>query len=275
MSAHEFLPAPLAQKEKWTSGDAYEIWMARWSGLLAPQFLDWLDVAPGAAWLDVCCGTGILTQAIAERRQPARVVGMDRAEAQIEFARQRRAGPNIEYQVADAMALPAGDGSFDACVCGLGLNFISGPAKGLLEMRRVTRPDGTIAAYVWEYSGQTRFLREFWDAAIAVDPNAAQFDQGRRFPICSPEGLCAAFAEAGLEAVAVRPLDIVMRFENFDDYWRPFLLGQGSGPTYLASLEESVRIAIREQLRAVLPVNADGSIVLNGRAQAVRGTCAR
>lgn len=274
MSAHPSDPvsAPAGKKEKWTSGDAYEIWMARWSRLLAPQFLDWLPVPPGAAWLDVCCGTGILSQAIAEGRDPSRIMGIDRAAPLVDFARQHRAGPNIEYQVGDATSLPLADHSFDACVCGLGLNFIADPARALQELRRVTRPGGTIAAYVWEYSGQVRFLREFWDVAIAVDPEAAPYDQGRRFPICTPQGLESAFAEAGLENVAVRPLDIVTRFENFEDYWSPFLLGQGSGPTYLATRDESIRAAIRERLRAGLPVNADGSIVLGARALAVRAT---
>jgi SAM-dependent methyltransferase len=260
------------KKDKWTSGDAYEIWMARWSRMLARLLLEWIEVPPGATWLDLCCGTGILSMTIAECREPSRVVGVDRAAAQIEFARRHRAAPPIGYEVADAMALPLPDESFDVCVCGLGLNFIPDPAKALDEVRRVMRPDGTVGAYVWEYSGQTRFLREFWDAAIAVDPGAAEFDQGRRFPICSPDGLRAALGGAGFHGVETRPLDIVTRFTNFDDYWQPFLLGQGSGPTYLAQRDESIRVAIRERLRAVLPAGADGSISMGARALAVRAT---
>jgi ubiquinone/menaquinone biosynthesis C-methylase UbiE len=260
------------KKEKWTSGDAYEIWMARWSRLLAPQFLDWLEPPPGARWLDVCCGTGILSQAIATRRQPLQVVGIDRAAPLIDFARRHRSAPNIAYQAGDATALPFADRSFDVCVCGLGLNFISDPARALQELYRVTRSGGTIGAYVWEYSGQARFLREFWDAAAAVDPEAAQFDQARRFPICTQEGLHSAFAHAGLENVAVRSLDIVTHFRDFEDYWSPFLLGQGSGPTYLEQRDERIRSAIRERLRATLPVNADGSIDLGARALAARAS---
>jgi SAM-dependent methyltransferase len=260
------------KKEQWTSGDAYEIWMARWSRLLAPQFLDWLDVPPGAHWLDLCCGTGILSQAIVERCRPARVLGVDRAATQIEFAREHRSGPSVEFQVADAVSLPVEDARFDACVSGLGLNFISNPAKALDELRRVTRPGGVVAGYVWEYSGQVRFLREFWDAAISVDPTAARFDQARRFPICTPEGLRTAFAEARLHAIALRPLEITTRFENFDDYWSPFLLGQGSAPVYLAARDQRIRTAIRDRLQATLTPNADGSIALGARALAIRAT---
>ncbi len=274
MTSPQSQPVPTlsAKKEKWTSGDAYEIWMARWSRLLAPLFLDWLGVPAGASWLDVCCGTGIVSLAIVERCRPARVVGVDRTPPLVEFARRSRAAPCLEYQLADAMALPFAEQTFDACVCGLGLNFIADPARALLEQWRVTRPGGTIAAYVWEYSGDVRFLREFWDVAIAVDPEAAEYDQGRRFPICTPQGLEAAFADAGLENIAVRPLDITTRFENFEDYWSPFLLGQGSGPTYLAARDETIRGAIRERLRAALPANPDGSIVLAARALAVRAS---
>jgi len=274
MNSRESEPAPVlpGPKDRWTSGDAYEIWMARWSRLLAPQLLDWLDVPPGARWLDLCCGTGILSQAIAERCRPARVLGLDRAASQIDFARRHRAGPSIEYGVSDAVSLPSADVSFDVCVSGLGLNFISDPAKALAEASRVIRPGGIVAAYVWEYSGQARFLREFWDAAIAVDPAAAEFDQGRRFPLCTPEGLRSAFVAAGFHDIALRPLDILTRFQDFDDYWQPFLLGQGSAPVYLASRTERVRDAIRERVKASLPAEADGTILLGARALAIRAS---
>src|SRR5208282_5353681 len=257
-------------KDRWTSGDAYEIWMGRWSRILSADFLEWLALPPGGRWLDVCCGTGILSVAIAERSSPAQVVGIDRSPPQIEFARSRHAARGLEFHLADATALPFTDRSFDASVSGLGLNFVPDPIEALREMRRVTRPGGTIAAYVWEYSGDVRFLREFWDAATAVDPEAASFDQGRRFPICTADGLRAAFEEAGLSGGEIRPLEITTRFANFDDYWSPFLLGQGSAPVYLAARDDGIRTAIRERLRAALPVNADGSIVLNARALAIR-----
>jgi len=244
--------------------------MGRWSRLLADDFLEWLALPPCGAWLDVCCGTGILSAAIAQRARPARVVGVDRAPAQIEFARRHHAARAIEFEAADAAALPFPDQSFDASVSGLGLNFVAQPLEALREMRRVTRPGGTIACYVWEYSGQVRFLREFWDAATAVDPEAASFDQGRRFPICTPDGLRAAFEEAGLGGADQHALEITTRFANFDDYWSPFLLGQGSAPVYLASRDERIRMAIRNRLEATLPVSADGSITLDARALAIR-----
>jgi len=258
-----------AAKDQWTSGDAYEIWMGRWSRLLAADFLRWLDAPAGARWLDVCCGGGALTDAILARCRPALIRGVDRSPAQIAFAR-RHPAPPAAFCLADAAALPFRDQEFDLSVCGLGLNFLPDAPAALRAMRRVTRPGGAIAAYVWDYAGKMRFLREFWDAALAVDPEAADFDQGRRFPICSPKGLQDAFHAAGLHSPATCELDITTHFSSFDDYWHGFSLLQGSAPVYLASRSEAVREAIRTRLHAALPANADGSIILRARALAIR-----
>jgi hypothetical protein len=156
-------------------------------------------------------------------------------------------------------------------VSGLVLNFIPEPPKALAEMRRVARPGATIAAYVWDYAGEMQLMRRFWDAAGALDPAAQTLDEGRRFPLCAPEPLRALFAAAGLREVATRAIDVPTVFENFDDYWSPFLAGQGPAPGYCVKLTEDARAALREQLRASLPADADGKIRLIARAWAVRG----
>jgi SAM-dependent methyltransferase len=263
----------MLKMDKWTSGSAYETWMGRWSQLLADEFLNWLSFPASARWLDVCCGTGILSQTIVNRGSPASVHGVDAAPTQIAFARERRAHANVTFDVADAMALPFEDHRFDIAVSGFGLNFIPDLSRALGEMRRVTRPRGTIAAYVWDYQQGARFVREFWDAALQFDPEALAFDQGRRFAFCTPEGLRKLFDTANLEQIAVQALDIETRFSSFDDYWEPFLTGQGSAPHYLASRNNQVRAAIRERLRAWLPADTKGAIVLPARAWAVRAQC--
>jgi len=261
------------KKDKWTSGPAYDAWMGRWSQLLADEFLNWLSAPPGVRWLDVCCGTGILSQTIVKRCSPASVHGVDAAPTQIAFARERRAHANVTFNVADAMALPFEDHRFDIAVSGFGLNFIPDPSRALREMGRVTRPAAIIAAYVWDYQQGARFVREFWDAALQFDPEALAFDQGRRFAFCTPEGLRKLFETANLEQITVRALDIETRFSSFDDYWKPFLTGQGSAPNYLATRNDHVRSAIRERLKASLPTDADAAIVLPARAWAVRAQC--
>src|SRR5579864_8507074 len=115
--------------DKWTSGAAYELWMGRWSQLLAAEFLNWLSVPAGARWLDVCCGSGIVSHAVVDGCAPASVLGIDASPEQIAFARQHHAHPKVTFEVADAMALPFDDATIDVAVCGLGLNFIPQPEQ--------------------------------------------------------------------------------------------------------------------------------------------------
>jgi SAM-dependent methyltransferase len=248
--------------DQWTSGEAYDIWMGRWSALLAAEFLSWLRLPANQRALDVCCGSGILSLAIAQRYSPEHVAAFDRSPAQIAFASEHRAHPRVTYSVADAMALPLPADSFEVTVCGLGLNFVPDPARALDEFRRITRPGGTVACFVWDYSEGARFIRAFWDAALEIEPESAKFDQARRFEICKPDVLEKSFAAAHFGSFELHPLDIRTRFENFDDYWKPFQLGQGSAPVYLRSRPTQIQNVIRGRLMATLPAAPDGSITL-------------
>jgi hypothetical protein len=141
----------------------------------------------------------------------------------------------------------------------------------LAEMKRAVKAGGVIAAYVWDYAQGMELMRRFWDAAVDLNPDAHALDEGVRFPLCRPTALAVNFEQAGLVDVEVEPITIETRFRDFDDYWTPFLGGQGPAPAYACSLDEAARDALREQLGAALPVQADGSILLNARAWAVRG----
>jgi SAM-dependent methyltransferase len=169
------------------------------------------------------------------------------------------------------MDLPFTDASFDGVVSGLVLNFIPQPEVALSEMTRVAKPGGRVAAYVWDYAGKMQLMRRFWDAAVELNPAAAELDEGRRFPLCQPGPLRALFSGAGLREVEVRAIDIPTPFRDFDDYWTPFLGGQGPAPGYAVSLSETSRAELRERIRARLPVAPDGSIALIARAWAVQG----
>jgi hypothetical protein len=145
------------------------------------------------------------------------------------------------------------------------------PSRAVAEMTRVTRAGGLVAAYVWDYGAGMQLLRYFWDAAVALDPSAHQLDEGQRFPLCQPAALATLFRTAPLAQVAVQAIEVATAFRDFDDYWSPFLGGQGPAPGYAVALNEERRAALREQLRAILPARADGSIALTARAWAVRG----
>jgi SAM-dependent methyltransferase len=163
------------------------------------------------------------------------------------------------------------DDAFDATVCGLLLNFLPDADKAVQEMIRVTKPGGTVAAYVWDYSRGMEMMRRFWNVAVALRPEAAALDQGERFRLCQPEPLKVLMTWAGLQSVEVWAIDIETRFRNFDDYWKPFLGGQGAAPSYVVALEEHARQQLREALRQRLPVSSEGTIHLQARAWAVKG----
>jgi SAM-dependent methyltransferase len=260
-----------AQHDVWAVGEGYERYVGRWSRLVAREFLAWLAVPAGREWFDLGCGTGALSQTILLHASPARVTGVDPSEGFLSSARAQITDPRAEFRQGDALAIPARDGAFAATVSGLVLNFIKDQAKAVAEMRRVTQPGGTVAAYVWDYAGEMQLMRHFWNAAVALNPATRELDEGIRFPMCRPEPLTALFSAAGMRDVVVKAIDVPTVFKDFDDYWSPFLGGQGPAPGYCTSLPEADRAALRERIRAGLPVAPDGSIPLIARAWAVRG----
>ena len=221
-------------------------------------------------WLDVGCGTGALTAVIDAKCRPAQLTGIDPSAGFLAKARDRLAG-KADFRVADAMGIPLGAAEVDVVVSGLVLNFVPDTTAGLAEMRRTTAPGGTVAAYVWDYAGTMELMRHFWDAAVALNVAARDLDEGLRFPLCHPDALRSAFRNAHLAAIQCAPIDIPTPFVDFDDYWSPFLGGQGPAPAYAMSLGEPARNALRERIRARLPVASDGSIHLVARAWAIRG----
>lgn len=257
--------------DRWDSGNDYDRFMGRWSRMAAVDFLRWLAVPPGASWLDVGTGTGALLHTVATSASPERLAGVDRSEAFLAVAAQGP-GHGADLRVADAVHLPFAPHSFDAVISGLVLNFLPDPGAALAAMQQVCRPGGTVAAYVWDYADGMQFLRFFWDAASSLDPAASELDEGRgRFQLCQPDPLAALFSHAGLADVATTAIEVAHVFASFDDYWLPFLAGQGPAGTYLVGLPREGQDALANELRARLPAAGDGSIRLTARAWAVRG----
>jgi len=258
-------------RDVWAIGESYEPYVGRWSRLVAQEFIHWLGVAEDKHWLDVGCGTGALSQTILDLANPQKVKGIDRSEGFAEFARQKINHSKAEFEVGEAQSLPVETEMHDAAVSGLVLNFVPQPDQMIAEMRRAVRKGGVVALYVWDYAGKMQFMRHFWNAASALDPAARDLDEGRRFPICSPEALTKLFQDAGLAGIETCPIDIPTDFKDFDDYWAPFLGGQGPAPGYVMSLSEERRAQLRERIYNSLPFALDGSIPLVARAWVVRG----
>lgn len=259
------------EKSVWASGRAYEPYVGRWSRLVAREFVDWLAVPPGARWLDLGCGTGALTETLLKRANPIQVDGIDPSEGYLALAREQVRDPRARFNVGDARRLPVEPATYDAVVSALVLNFIPDLPAGMAEMARAVRPGGTVAGYVWDYTGKMELMRYFWDAVVALKPEDLERDEGRRFPICKPGPLKHLFESAGLKKVEVHSIDVPTHFRDFDDYWTQFLGGQFPAPDYAMALDEAARAALRERIRAHLPIAADGTIPLIARAWAVRG----
>ena len=260
--------------DTWERGSPYERYVGRWSRRVAPLFLSWLSIPAGRRWLDVGCGTGALCAAIADLCSPSSVIGVEPSEGFLKTAKENLAGRATFHQ-GSATAIPLGDASVDVAVSGLVLNFVPDQRAALLEMARATGNGGSIAAYVWDYAGKMELMRLFWDTAVELDPGAAKIDEGVRFPLCRPDALEKLFVGAGLEGVEVKPIDIPTPFADFDDYWQPFLGGQGPAPAYAMSLEETARARLRDRIRERIPTAANGAISLTARAWATRATVAR
>ena len=256
--------------ERWLAGATYEHFMGRWSRRLAPRFVAWLRAPSDAHWLDVGCGTGALSDAICSGARPASVIACDPSAPFIDSARQL-ADPRVSFVVASVGALPTRAAGFDCVTSALALNFFPDPGAALDEMHSITTTGGLVSACVWDYAGRMEFLRCFWDAAAALDPDARALDEGHRFPICRPDALEALFRGAGLHGVVCESIEIATRFSDFADFWTPLLGGTGPAPSYVASLEPRRRDALAERLERTLAGEQRGAICLTARAWAVRG----
>jgi SAM-dependent methyltransferase len=258
-------------EESWNAAHAYEQYVGRWSRLVAARFWHWLALSPGLAWADVGCGTGALVSTILTLDMPTSISGIDSSKGFVSQARERIRDPRAKFLIGDATQLPWVASNWDVAVSGLVLNFVQDPDAMTREMKRVTKLGSWVAMYVWDYAGGMQMMRHFWDAAIAVSPNDAKLDQAERFPLCQPGPLKALFERNQLKSVTVQALDVTTVFQNFDDYWRPFLGKTGPAPTYLAAVSDDVREQIRTTLESRLAPKRDRPIELSARAWAVRG----
>ena len=245
--------------------------MGRWSRRLAPLLVKFAPVDERDSVLDVGSGTGALAFALAKAIPSVRVTGVDPSSAYVRYAQARTPSDGVRFLVGDAQALEIPSATFDKTLSLLVMNFIPDSAKALREMFRVTRPGGVVAAAAWDYDEGMQMLRVFWDEAVALDSTIAARDE-RNMPLCKRGELAALWRANGLERVEEQPIAIHLSFASFDDYWSPFLGGQGPAGAYVASLSEPRRAALEARLRSrLLGTRQDGPFTLQARAWAVKG----
>jgi SAM-dependent methyltransferase len=249
--------------------EGYEKIMGRFSRRLAHAFIDFSGSAPGETILDVGCGTGSMTAALAEPGNHTAIVGIDVSEPYVAFARARNKDSRITFDIGDVVSLPYPSGHFDRAVSQLVLMFLPDPSPAVAEMRRVVRPGGTVAACVWDGFGGQPHVRMLWDTASALG-----LDRSRSLfrPLNTAGELAAMWRKVGL--VDVEEDTITTRFEyaNFDDYWSPFLSGDGPPGQMVMGLTPDQRSMLERQVRHVyLSGRPDGPRSFIGAAWICKG----
>ena len=240
--------------------------MGRYSRELAPRLIAFAEIEPGTRALDVGCGSGVLTAALAERLGAANVAAADPSESLLAACAERVPGADVRQAPAEQLPWPAD--SFDAVLSQLVLNFVQDADVAVEEMRRAVEPGGTVASCTWDYAGGMRMLRTFWETALELDPQAPA-EHAMRYS--TEEELAALWEHRGLDDVETAPLDAQVGYEDYDDFWEGFMLGVGPAGTYCVSLDPERREALREGCFRRLGSPA-GPFALSARAFAVRGT---
>ena len=269
------------EKGMFTNAYAYDRFMGRWSRLLAPRFLQFAGIPDCCKILDVGCGIGTLAFAITELRPNCSIVGIDTSKEYVSYAEScnNNQSDQVRFQVGDVQNIAFPDATFDISLSLLVLNFIPNPQRALSEMMRVTRPGGLVVAAVWDYGDGMEMLRLFWDSAVALDERAERLDE-RYMPLCRAGELAGLWRFAGLDNIHEQALEVKINFESFQDYWEPFLAGQGPAGAYVKHLGRDRLLILREEIKRrwlLLRLQQDEAtpFTLRGRAWAVRGSVPR
>jgi ubiquinone/menaquinone biosynthesis C-methylase UbiE len=257
---------PMAEvKISFDATDDYERFMGRWSRAIGEKFLAWMAPPHNARWLDVGCGTGAFSELILRRCAPKSVIGIDPSPAQIEYA--RKLLPKATFQVADSMDLPFGEHEFDIAASALVIHFIPDRARAFAEMRRVLRPGGLVAGYTWKRTVAADFA-PYVPMLRGVESVGGEALRSPVVPEGSTDGMHAALASAGYDAITVTEIKVDQSFRNFDEYWEVQTLPFSPPGKSVARLDAAQRDRLRDHLRETLPIAADGSITYSATAVA-------
>lgn len=249
-------------------GEAYELVTGRWSRIAGEIFLDWLALPPGRRWLDVGCGTGAFTEIVLKRGAPFALSGIDPAKDQIAFAKKRDGAERIDYRIGDALSLPYGDQDFDVAVMALVIGYLPDRLKAMTELRRVVRPGGTIATYVWDGPDTGHPQQPLIDSLKEMGIEFSPMDGDEDRPIGA---LRALFDKAGLADLATRTIDVEQSFAHFEEFWNA---QNAQANRFVQAIRKMSSVELnkfKDILRRRLPTDASSRIAYTARANAVKG----
>ncbi len=255
---------------------AYERWMGRWSRRLAPALVAFADPPNGARLLDVGSGTGALSLALVECVADAMVIGIEPAEAYVSHSRAQIANSRLRFQVGDALDISFDDDSFDSTISLLILQELPDAPLALKEMRRVTRPGGTVAASQWDFAHGLPMLGLFWDTVLEVAPSEIAYRVANNtLQVDHPDdvALQKLWHDTGLVEVETARHTVDMTFSSFEDYWTPFLGNVTPTSSYVGTLAADKAAEIKRLLQQkTVGDEPDQPFILQADAWAVRGT---
>jgi SAM-dependent methyltransferase len=243
--------------------DAYDRFMGVHSRQLSPQLAELAPLGVGSRVLDVGCGPGALTAELVERVGAASVAALDPSESFVAAVRTRC--PGVDARRGAVEEIPYPDDEFDAALAQLVVHFMADPVAGLREMARVTRPDGVVAANVWDLAGGRAPLSPFWRAFRELEPGAGG-ESG--LPGVREGQLVEFFEQAGLREVEGSVHVARVEYETFEEWWEPFTFGIGPAGAAYRTLDEERREELRERCRRLFPVLP---FALESAAWAARG----
>jgi SAM-dependent methyltransferase len=254
-------------KAVFNDGAAYERFMGRWSRVIGGVFLEWIAPPKNARWLDVGCGTGAFTELVLGSCQPASIVGIDPFPEQIDYAKSLPTARDAEFRVGDVLNLPFPDRSFDVVASALVINFIPDRPRGIAEMRRVTKPGGIVAGYVWDFAGGRATGAPLAKGMRAIGLERPTTPGAQDTTL---QALQSLFTGAGLQSVETRPIEVAPTYSNFDDFWVSQTGSVSPMAKFIGALAEPDRMRLREAVQNILSAGADGSVSYSACAHAIR-----
>lgn len=159
--------------------------------------------------LEIACGTGIVSQALARQLPDATIVATDLNQAMLDIAMQHVDSKRVTFRQADAMQLPFGDGEFDAVVCQFGFMFVPDKVVAFREVRRVLRRDGLFAFNVWDSLAANDGSRTVNDVVRALFPSDPPRFIDIPFSMHDRRAIERWLRDAGFQKIKIRDLPLM------------------------------------------------------------------